>query len=205
MVSLDVQGAFDAAWWPGILRELIEQKCPKNLYKLTMSYFTQRTAAVATNSLKAEKNVTRGCPQGSCSGPGFWNLQFNSLLKIKFLERTKVVAYADDLLIATRGKSVREVENFANVELSKIERWSRRNQIRFNEKKSKVMLVTRRKRREDKKITLYFQFRPIEQVTQMKCLGIIMDQKFRFEEHIKYTAERCTKLIFNLARAARLK
>ena len=44
----------------------------------------------------------------------------------KFLARTKVVAYADDLFIATRGKSVREVENFANLELSKIERWSRK-------------------------------------------------------------------------------
>ena len=43
-----------------------------------------------------------------------------------FLARTKVVAYADELLIATRGKSVREVENFANLELSKIERWSRK-------------------------------------------------------------------------------
>jgi hypothetical protein len=147
MVSLDVQGAFDAALWPGILRELKEYKCPRNLYKLTMSYFTKRTAAVATNSLKAEKPVSRGCPQGSCSGPGFWNLQFNSLLTTKFPPRTKVVAYADDLLIATRGKSVREVENFANLELTKIERWARRNKIRFNEKKSKAMLVTRRKRR----------------------------------------------------------
>ena len=63
-----------------------------------------------------------------------------------------MVAYADDLLIATRGKSVREVENFANFELSKIERWSKKSKIRFNEKKSKVLLVTRRKRREDKKI-----------------------------------------------------
>jgi hypothetical protein len=25
LVSLDVQGVFDAAWWPGILRELKEQ------------------------------------------------------------------------------------------------------------------------------------------------------------------------------------
>ena len=63
-----------------------------------------------------------------------------------------MVAYADDLLIATKGKSVREVENFANLELSKIERWSRKNKISFNEKKPKVMLVTRRKRREDKKL-----------------------------------------------------
>jgi hypothetical protein len=116
-----------------------------------------------------------------------------------------VVAYADDLLIATRGKSTREVENFANVELSKIDRWSRRNKIRFNDKKSKAMLVTRRKRREDKNITLYLHFRTIENVTQMKYLGIILDQKFKFYEHIKFAAERCTKLIYNLSQAARLK
>ena len=110
-------------------------------------------------------------------------MQFNSLLTTKFLMRTKAVAYADDLLIATRGKSVREVENFANLELSKIETWSRRNKVRFNEKKSKVMLVTRRKRREDKEIMLYLYSNPIEQVTQMKYLGIILDQKFKFQEH----------------------
>jgi hypothetical protein len=110
-----------------------------------------------------------------------------------------VVAYADDLLTATREKSVREVENFANLELSKIERWSRRNQIRFNEKKSKAMLVTRRKRREDKKIILYLHSSPTEQVTQMKYLGIILDQKFKFQEHTKYAAERCRKLIYNLS------
>ena len=74
--------------------------------------------------------------------------------------------------------------NFANLELSKIERRSRRNKVRFNEKKSKVMLVTRRKRREDKTIILYLHSRPIEQVTQMKYLGIILDQKFKFQEHI---------------------
>ena len=42
--------------------------------------------------------------------------------------------------------------NFANLELSKIERWSGRNKVRFNEKKTKVMLVTRRKRGEDKQL-----------------------------------------------------
>ena len=71
----------------------------------------------------------------------------------------------------------------ANLELSKIERWSRRNKVRFNEKKSKVLLVTRRKRREDKKIMLYLYSSPIEQVSQMKYLGIILDQKFKFHEN----------------------
>jgi hypothetical protein len=29
IVSLDVKGAFDAAWWPSILKQLRELKCPR--------------------------------------------------------------------------------------------------------------------------------------------------------------------------------
>jgi len=72
-----------------------------------------------TNSLRTEKPVSRGCPQGSCCGPGLWNLQFNSLLQLKFMASPKVAANADDLLIATR-ESIRAVENYANAEMSKI-------------------------------------------------------------------------------------
>jgi len=32
MASLDVKGAFDAAWWPAILKGLRDAKCPQNLY-----------------------------------------------------------------------------------------------------------------------------------------------------------------------------
>ena len=95
-------------------------------------------------------------------------------------------------------------ENYANAEMSKIDEWSRRNKIKFNDKKSKVMLVTRRKRRENKNITIYLHFQPLEQVTQMKYLGIILDHKFKFQEHITYVAERCTKIIHNLSRVAKL-
>ena len=31
LTSLDVQGAFDAAWWPAILNNLRDFKCPRNL------------------------------------------------------------------------------------------------------------------------------------------------------------------------------
>ena len=33
MTSLDVQGAFDAAWWLAILRGLRDTDCPQNLYQ----------------------------------------------------------------------------------------------------------------------------------------------------------------------------
>jgi hypothetical protein len=197
LVSLDVQGAFDAAWWPGILKELRACGCPKNLYELTKSYLTQRIATLSTNSLRLEREISRGCRQGSCCGPDFWNLQYNSLLNLKFMARTKVVVFVDDLIMATRGESVRAVENYLNAELSKITLWSKNNKTKFNEKKSEVMLVSRRKRRENR-ITVYLNNKPLHQVTQMKYLGIILDHKFRFQEHINCTAERREKLIYSL-------
>jgi len=61
------------------------------------------------------------------------------------MTRTKVVAYEHDLLITTRGDSIRAVENYAKVEMSKINEWPRRNKIKFNDKKSKAKLVTKKK------------------------------------------------------------
>jgi len=204
LISLDVQGAFDAAWWPGILNELRDCKCPKNLYELTKSYFSQRISSWSTNSLRMDKEMSRGCPQGSCSGPGVWNLQYNSLLELKYTKRTKVMAFADDLIIATRGESVRAVENYVNVELSKINVWVKNNKTRFNDKKSKVMVVSRRKRKENKNITVCLNNKPLDQVIKMKYLKIILNHKFRCNKHIKYTAERCGKLNHSLSRAAKM-
>jgi len=115
---------------------------------LTVLVTTSNDPVMATNTLRIEKDISRGCPQGSCSGPGMWNLQYNSLLQIKYMDRTKVVAFADDLIMATSGGSVKAVENYANVELSKINEWAKNNKTRFNDKKSKVMLVSRRKRKQ---------------------------------------------------------
>jgi len=74
LVSFDVQGAFDASWWPGILKELRECGCPQNIYGLTKGYFIQRKASLSRNNLRTEKEITIGCSKGLCCGPGFWNL-----------------------------------------------------------------------------------------------------------------------------------
>jgi hypothetical protein len=50
---------------------------------------------------------------------------------------TKIVAFADDLLLLTRGKSVSEMENIANVELKKVSRLAKENKVRFNDQSQK--------------------------------------------------------------------
>jgi len=133
-----------------------------------------------TNTLRIEKEISRGCPKGSFSGPGMWNLQYNTLLKLKYMDKTKVVVFADDLIIATRGGSLKPVENYVNVELCNINEWMKNNKARFNDKKFKVMLVSRRKRKQNKNITVYLNNKKLTQVTQIKYLGIIMATNLDF-------------------------
>ena len=83
------------------------------------------------------------------------------------MDRTKVMAFADDLIIATRGGSVKAVENYVKVELCKINESMNNNKARFNDKKYKVMLVSRRKRKQNKNITVYVNSNKLTQVTQI--------------------------------------
>jgi len=53
------------------------------------------------------------------------------------------------------------------------------------------MLISRRKRKEVKEIKLYLHNKLVEQLTIMKYLGIIIDNKFIFSEHTSYAAEKC--------------
>jgi hypothetical protein len=101
-----------------------------------------------------EGAVSKVCPQGSRCCPGFWNNLYNSLLNLKLTTPTKAVAFADDLILAVRGKRACEAEKFWNWKLSKITAWSK-SKIRFNKEKTKVMLISRRKRKETKEIKVY--------------------------------------------------
>ena len=113
-----------------------------------------------------------------------WNIFYNSLLNLTFTSGTKIIAFADNHIILTRGKSVSEVENIANIELQKISKWAKDNKVRFNDQKSKVMLVTRRKRKERKDLEVYLNNKLLQKDKTMKYLVIIIDHKLTFREHI---------------------
>ena len=81
--------------------------------------------------------------------------------------------------------------------------WSKRNKVGFNEAKSKTMLISRSKRKEAKEIKIYLNNKPIEQVTTMKYLGIVIGDKFKFSQHISHAASECAKPIFSLSKSAK--
>jgi hypothetical protein len=51
IVSLDVGAAFNAAWWPAIMKSLKDSRCPRNLHNLKRSYLSNRRATLQTNNI----------------------------------------------------------------------------------------------------------------------------------------------------------
>ena len=94
--------------------------CPRNLYNLTKSYFSERSAYISTNVMRIDTTVNKERPQGSCCGPGYWNIDSNSLLNLNFAKWTRAIAFTDDLLIIVKASTVAEVKNYMNIEMSKI-------------------------------------------------------------------------------------
>jgi len=178
MTSQDVQGAFNMAWWPAILNNLRNLQCPRNLYNLTRSYFSNRVAILCANTYRKERKITKGCPQGSCCGLGLWNVLYNALLDLEFTSHTKAIAFTDDLAILTYGETTSEAEAYTNSELAKIENWAKENKIQFNELKSKIMLIARKRKSNHENINIYLNNRSLEQVKEMKYLGIYFDNRF---------------------------
>ncbi|GBP00859.1 Putative 115 kDa protein in type-1 retrotransposable element R1DM [Eumeta japonica] len=102
LISLDIEGAFDNAWWPALKTQLIDKKCPGNLYQMACSYLTERKITVNYARETVTKSTNKGCVQGSICGPTFWNIIIDSLLQRLTDAKVHCQAFADDVVLASR-------------------------------------------------------------------------------------------------------
>ena len=75
--------------------------------------------------------------------------------------------------------------------------------MEFNDKKSKVLFISR-KRKDDKDVDIYLNYKRLHKNEEMKYLGIYFDRKFNFNAHIDHTVTKLITLINMLARTAKL-
>ena len=105
---------------------------PKKPVQPQQSIFQQQDSSHKHTKLYHRKGHNKGFPQGSCSGPGFSNKLYNSILTLELNSKSTSIAFADDLVILTRGETVTETENFMNAALTKVQNWAHINRLEFN-------------------------------------------------------------------------
>ncbi|CAL1290489.1 unnamed protein product [Larinioides sclopetarius] len=201
MISLDVAGAFDNVCWESILYLLAKASCPINTFGLVRSYLSDRWVIYETRATRVEHEVRRGCPQGSCSGPLFWNIVADSLLDCDFPANTYIQAYADDLVLVIWGHNKAEIEERGAEAICMIEEWGKLNRLSFSPKKTVMLPITWRNRLSMvEPPEVYIDGHLIQAVKELKYLGVLWDGKLTFHPHFKNRKEEVDSLTYKLSR-----
>ena len=108
------------------------------------------------------------------------------------------------MAILTYGETTSEAEAYTNSDLAKIESWAKQNKMQFNELKSKTMLLTRKRNREDIDINIYLNNRRKEHVQEIKYVGIYFDNRPNFHKHIEQITDKTRKMIYMLGKTTKL-
>nr|XP_037877477.1 uncharacterized protein LOC119631031 [Bombyx mori] len=202
MVSLDIEGAFDSAWWPAIRLRLAEENCPINLRKVLDSYLEDRRVGVRYAGQEYKKKTEIGCVQGSIGGPLLWNLLLDPLLKKLENEGVYCQAFADDVVLVFDGETGLGIERTANRVLSSVEKWGKNNKLKFAPHKTKAMLITKKLKFDAPKLNMGGT--TIQMSDEIKILGLIIDKKLTFNNHVKTATNKAIQIYKQVARAARV-
>ena len=129
--------------------------------------------------------INCGVPQGSILGPLLFLIYINDLSKV--CTYTTPILFADDTNIFLNGLDIKQMQNTINKELLNISNWLKANKLSLNVKKTHYMIFTRKKHT-DTDIILSIDGEPIYEVQKTKFLGVIIDKKLTWKEHIALTA-----------------
>lgn len=199
-VAFDISGAFDNVWWPSVMRSLIQRKCPGALYRLMESYFTDRQVAITTKYGAVQKQVTKGCPQGSVLGPRIWNLVFDGLLEA--LSGYECIAYADDLLVLISGNSRVALETGGQAAVDKVQTWCKSQKLELSAQKTEMILL-RGSLNAGRPPGIKVGGKKLALSKSIRYLGVYLDAGMKIKTHVDYVSSKCQKAFLNLSQIAK--
>lgn len=191
-IMIDYSKAFDTVNIPILLTKLYQYGIRGSSHRLLSSYLSDRKQFVSIgDSSSSLIDVNIGVPQGSVLGPLLFLIYVN---EIPFLSRNfRPTLFADDCTLSFIGSNINELIEMCNLELQTFKLWSDSNRLTLNLSKTKCLFVSNIDDLPENSILLSNDF--IEQIDNGKFLGVIIDDKMKFDCHIKYISSKISKSI----------
>ena len=209
---LDIEGAFDNVSFSAIKRALNRKCTSSQVNSWIMNMIQNRTTNVELNGIKKRIKITRGCPQGGILSPFLWNLVVDSLLSYtKHKIPCDLQGFADDLCLTATlnskpsrdnmGLNENNLKEHTQTSLTAINGWCKENGLTLSALKTHAVMFTWN-RKWKLSSPLVVDGEEIEMKESTKILGITIDSKLTWNEHIsiitkkaKNTLMLCKKVI----------
>ena len=189
MIFLDIQKAFDKIWHSGLLYKLKRIGINGDLLKLIESYLKNRSQRVVLNSSFSEfLDIVSGVPQGSILGPLLFLIYLNDIVDNI---SCPISLFADDTSLLELQTSWGLVENNLNLNISKLELWSRKWKLSFNAKKTVYMTFS--SVGSSPNLSLMLNNSQLQRVGSNKHLGLFFDENLTWTDHVSYICKKVSK------------
>lgn len=210
-VFLDMTKAFDSVLHERLFQVLYSFGIRGRELEWFKSYLTDRSQYVEINHINFKSNkkhcyksglskVLYGVPQGSILGPLLFICYLTGLPFSNDGNATKIVLYADDANLIVTGKNCTQIELRTLTEMSKLEKFLGSSNLLLNNKKTKLISFHTRQNRNPLTLDIKLNNNPVEQLTETKFLGLIIDKNLSWDEHVKFITKKLSSGLYALRR-----
>ena len=196
---LDIEGAFDNASHASIRLAMNKRGLHGSIVDWVSAMLTHRCIISRLGESTIKVSTSKGCPQGGVLSPMLWSLIVDELLNNLVSMGFEVIGYADDIALVVRGKHDETISNRMQTALNYTLTWCRREGLNVNPSKTTLVIFTRRRQVNIKApsldgVELTFS-------TQVKYLGIILDNKLNWNNHLEHVVNKATSAFWACRRA----
>lgn len=189
MVLLDIKAAFDSVWHEGLIHKMMLKRFPAELVKIVQSFLRNRSFKVHIGANSSNSvAITAGCPQGSCLSPVLYNI-FTA--DFPSLEGCTTSIFTDDTAILCSGVQAEDILTNLEASLTKIQSYFTKWRILINPTKTQAIYFSRKRKPcflPQRCIKL--NNTDIQWETSVKYLGVLLDTKTKFGQHIAYVINK---------------
>ena len=200
---LDLSKAFDTIDHDTLFMKLSYYGIRGTALTWFKSYFKNRKQYVHYNGQNSDLlDITCGVPQGSVLGPLLFIIYTNDLPNA--LRDAKCILFADDTTIYMSSQNQKQLYDSMTSELNNLTDWFSANRLSLNT--TKTNFIHFRKSRNTQIISndLVVNGSIIERVTCTKFLGLLIDEKLQWTEHIEYCRKKVASGVYALNMVKRL-
>ena len=179
----DLSKAFDCITHDLIISKLAAYDFDTNALKLIHNHLSNRKQRMKVNSgYSIWKDIFYVAPQGSISGPLFFNIHLCDLFY--FLENTDIASYADDNTLDSAQKNRETVINTIETSSQVLFDWFSDNFMKAHSGKSHLLMSDTETTHENVDGSM------IKSGQKEILLGINLDSKLKFEDHVNFMSKK---------------